>query len=109
MSTLAFLAARKQNTNKTKQKKARKRAFWNTIQCCQAKKLSAEWAVPWGAVVSWRQRKIAGKIKIQLCFALLCFAFSFLDNVLEGEGGSKEGVECVAFCRGGNCVCPLSK
>ncbi len=61
--------------------------------------MSAEWAVPW--CLGGRERKIAGKIKIQLCFGLLWFAFSFLDNVLEGEGGSKEGVECVAFCRGG--------
>jgi hypothetical protein len=46
MSTLAFLAARKQNTNKTR-KESQKKSFWNTIQCCKAKKLSAEWTVPW--------------------------------------------------------------
>jgi hypothetical protein len=38
-------------------------------------------------VVPWRQRKIAWKIKIRLCFA-----FPFLDNVLEGEEGREWNV-----------------
>jgi CRISPR/Cas system CMR-associated protein Cmr5 small subunit len=49
ISTLAFLAARKQNTNKTKQKKARKRAFGTQfnavsqkVECCVGGAL-----VPW--------------------------------------------------------------
>jgi hypothetical protein len=72
ISTLAFLAARKQNTNKTKKRKPEKELLEHNSMLPGQK---VECGVG-GATVPWRQRKIARKIKIQLCFALLCFFFS---------------------------------
>ncbi len=81
----------------TRQKKARKRRAFGTQfnAVCEPK----SW------VLSGRCRGALEAEKNSLenqNTALLCFSFSWQCSRRRG----REGVECVAFCRGGNCVCP---